>query len=136
MKRVLIFALFFSVVFALGCSKGNIQLGGTVTFEDGTPLTVGAVCFSTDSFMASGNIDSHGKYVMGSYGVNDGLPKGTYKIYISGATEEISGRGGISMYSLIDPRFADYSSTPLTCEIPAPNNTFDIKVPQNPQSKP
>jgi len=134
MKRVL--TLIFVLFLATGCGSKNVQLGGTVTFDDGTPLTVGGVVFSTESFMASGNINSQGKYVMGSYSEKDGLPKGTYKVYIAGATVEVSGRGGLSEWSLIDPKFGNSSSTPLTCEIPAPNNTFDIQVPRNPTPKP
>jgi len=127
-----IVVLCFVVFLAAGCSD-KVQLGGTVTYEDGTPLTVGSVVFSTDSFMASGNLDSQGKYRMGSLAVKDGLPKGTYKVYIAGAEEEIS---MFATYSLIDPKFGNYNSTPLTCEIPAPRNTFDIKVPRNPTPKP
>lgn len=134
MKRILklIFVLFFAVFLITGCS-GNVQLGGTVTYEDGTPLTVGSVVFSTNSFMASGNIDSQGKYRMGSLAVKDGLPKGTYKVYITGAEEELS---MFLTYSLIDPKYDNYSSTPLTCDIPAPNNTFNITVPKNPKPRP
>ena len=134
MKRflVLFFVLSLTVIFVVGCGSGHVQLGGTVTYDDGTPLTSGGVVFSTDSFMAAGDIDSQGKYRMGSLKETDGLPKGTYKVYIAGAEEEISGR----MYSLIDPRYAAFTSTPLTCEIPAPNNTFDIQVPRNPSPRP
>ena len=134
MKRFLVsIALLF---FVTGCGGGKIQLGGTVTFEDDTPLSKGSVVFSTDTYKGGGNIDSNGKYVVGSIDVKDGLPKGTYKVFISGATEEITVRGSLSEYSLIDPKYASYNSTPLTCEIPAPKNTFDIKVPKNPNPKP
>jgi len=85
--------------------------------------------------MAGGDLDSNGKYLMGSYSLKDGLPPGTYKVYIAGATEEVSAKAG-GLWSLIDPKFGGYTSTPITCEIPAPKNTFDIKVPRNPTSKP
>ena len=133
MKRF--FALFFVLFFAVGCGNRNVQLGGTVTFEDGSPLTKGSVVFSTDTFMAGGDLDSNGKYLMGSYSLKDGLPPGTYKVYIAGATEEVSAKAG-GMWSLIDPQFGSFPSTPLTCEIPAPKNTFDITVPHNPTPKP
>ena len=133
MKRF--FTLCFILFFAVGCGNRNVQLSGTVTFEDDTPLTIGAVVFSTDTFMASGNIGSNGKYLMGSYGMKDGLPPGTYKVYIAGATEEVSEKNG-GVWSLIDPKFGGYTSTPITCEIPAPQNTFNITVPRNPTPKP
>ncbi|MCL2118857.1 MAG: hypothetical protein FWH27_10575 [Planctomycetaceae bacterium] len=122
-------ALILGLLCLVGCSD-KMQLGGTVTFEeDGASVTVGNVIFATSTYEASGIIGSDGKYVMGSIDVADGLPQGSYKVYISGAAEEVApGR----MRSLIDPKFASFASTPLTCEIPAPNNTFDIKVPKNP----
>jgi len=134
MKRVLV--LILAIILAVGCGRGHVQLGGTVTYEDGTPLTFGSVIFSTETFMSSGNINPQGKYVMGSYHERDGLPKGTYAVHISGAVEEITIRGELSSYSLIDPKFASSGTSPLTCEIPAPRNTFDIVVPRNPKPKP
>ena len=105
-----------------------------MTFEeDGTPLKVGSVIFATTTYEAKGIIGTDGKYTMGSIDLADGLPKGSYKVYISGAQEELpSGQ----MRSLIDPQYGNFSSTPLTCDIPAPKNTFDIQVPRNPTPKP
>ncbi|MDR1382648.1 MAG: lipoprotein, partial [Planctomycetaceae bacterium] len=74
-----IFLLLALLVLA-GCNNGKVPLGGTITFDDGTPLMVGAVIFSTDTYSAKGNIDANGKYVMGSISTNDGLPAGTYKV--------------------------------------------------------
>ena len=127
--------LFFALLFVAGCGSGHVQLGGTVTFDDGTPLTTGAVIFATEAFMASGRIDSQGNFVIGSLGVRDGLPPGTYKVYISGATEE-NPRADGGMWSHIDPTYGCFSSTPLTSDIPAPRNTFDIVVPRNPIPRP
>jgi len=138
MKRFAV--LIFVLLFAAGCGNQNVQLRGTVTFEDGTPLTMGAVIFSTETFMAGGSIDSEGRFVMGSYGMSDGLPPGTYKVYIAGAVEELGGGGsdlsGMTQWSLIDPKFGNFATTPLTCEVPAPRNTFDIVVPRNPTPRP
>jgi len=133
MKRFAI--LFFALLFVAGCGSGHVQLGGTVTFDDGTPLTTGAVIFATETFMASGRIDPQGKFLMGSLNVRDGLPTGTYRVYISGATEE-NPRADGGMWSLVDLRYGCFTSTPLTCDVPAPKNTFDIVVPRNPTPKP
>ena len=131
MRKIAVLLLGFLCL--AGCSN-KIQLGGTVTFEDeGTPLSRGVVVFATSSFEAKGSLDADGKYTMGSIDVADGLPKGSYQVYIAGAMEELpSGQ----MRSMIDDKYANFASTPLTCEIPAPKNTFDIKVPRNPKPKP
>lgn len=112
----------------VGCNK-NSQLGGTVTFtDDNSPLTVGSVMFATSSFEAKGIIGADGKYTMGTIDIKDGLPAGTYKVYISGAQEELPNG---STRSLIDPTYANFATTPLTCDVPANKNTFDIQVPKN-----
>lgn len=137
MKRFL--ALFLVLLFVVGCGSGQVPLGGTVTFEDGTPLTVGSVCFASATVSVRGDIDSQGKYTVGTLTDKDGLPPGTYKVYISGATEETPPQGGGLVGStrlLIDSRYANEASTPLTLEVPAPNNRFDIAVPRNPALKP
>jgi hypothetical protein len=122
-----LFALTFCFLFVVGCGGSKARLGGTVTFEeDGKPVPNGSVFFATETYSAKGTIKD-GKYVMGSTDTNDGLPAGKYKVYISGATEEIKG----TEHSLIDPKYADYASTPLTCDVPVAGNTFDIKVPKN-----
>jgi hypothetical protein len=134
MKKITIgkqILLFFTIFFFAGCNQGKVQLGGKVTFDDGTPLTVGAVIFSTETYSAKGNIDANGKYVMGSISTNDGLPSGKYKVYIEGATEEVSGKSGESSRSLIDVKYNNYNTTPLSCEVPVAGNTFDIQVPKN-----
>ncbi|MDR1479319.1 MAG: DUF2271 domain-containing protein [Planctomycetaceae bacterium] len=122
--------VFIVLLFLAGCSNGKVQLGGTVTFDDGTPLTSGAVIFSTDTFSAKGNIDSSGKYIVGSIGTNDGIPAGKYKVHIEGATEDVSSYKGETSHSLIGIEYTTYDSTPLSCEVPVAGNNFDIKVPK------
>ena len=131
MKKL--FLLLLGLACLVGCSD-KLQLGGKVTYEDGSPLPVGSVVFATSSFEAVGTLDSEGKYVVGSIDVADGLPKGTYKVYISGAMEPTPGKGEL-MRSLIDETYANFSTTPLTADIPAPNNILDFKVPKNPKIK-
>jgi hypothetical protein len=130
MKKQILF--FIALMFLVGCS-GKVQLSGTVTFDDGTPLTNGAVIFATETFSAKGNIGADGKYVMGTNNINDGLPAGKYKVYIEGGTEYITTDNVETIRSLIDDDYSDYGTTPLTCEVPVAGNKFDIKVPKKPK---
>ncbi|MDR1491744.1 MAG: carboxypeptidase-like regulatory domain-containing protein [Planctomycetaceae bacterium] len=84
------FALLFVCVCFCGCGNGNQGLSGKVTFEDGSPLTVGVVCFENTetSKMARGEINSDGTYVVGFESGKNGIPKGTYKVFITGAILE------------------------------------------------
>ena len=136
-RTALTFCVLFSFALA-GCS-GNATLHGKVTFEDGTPLTVGTVNFTSENGLSRGTIRPDGTYQIGTLKFADGLPPGQYRVYISGAleqtgdTNEQRDRTGvrvpvITTRPLIDPQFAAAESTPLTCDVPAPQNRFDITV--------
>jgi hypothetical protein len=130
---LLIFCLF---VFT-GCNDGNVKLGGKVTYTDGTPLTVGEVCFETDSYMARGKLKEDGTYVVGSISERDGLPKGTYRVYIYGADKIVSSEsGGMGLpESLIDEKYCSGKTSGLTVDIPVPGGKFDITVEPNTKAK-
>jgi len=122
------FSIYF--VFLMGCGS-NVQVTGKVIFEDGTPLTVGRVCFQTETMFADGPLQEDGTYRLGSQGENTGLPKGTYQVYISGAmtppqlgagsggaTGPASLRGSYTPgVSLIDLKFTDRMTSGLTCDV-------------------
>ena len=117
----------------LGCSQ-NVKLSGTVTYQDdGSPVTRGAVFFETPTLVAQGDIQSDGTYVVGSTGLNDGLPKGEYSVSIRGA-DEITftpGAGGSQVErrkALIDPKYQRADSSGLTFTVDGKTKKFDIKV--------
>jgi hypothetical protein len=116
-----------------GCNKAKVELGGKVTYTDGTPLTVGEVFFETDTYMARGTLKKDGTYVVGSLSEKDGLPKGTYRVYISGADQMVPGSDGMQMpKSLIDKKYRQSTTSGLTVNVPSPNGKYDIKVEPNP----
>jgi hypothetical protein len=143
MKRFQFFPLLILCCLFLftGCSD-KVQVKGKVTLTDGTPLARGQVIFEQDAFSARGDILSDGTYVMGSLKSNDGLPKGEYVVYISGATEvggsfEFTTMGGggqavtTSMPSLtpvIALKYTSGSTSPLRCNV-TKSMTWDIEVP-------
>lgn len=91
-------------VASLGCS-GNVPVSGRVVFEDGSPLTVGQICFTNDEYMAKSDIDKNGEYSLHSLKKNDGIRKGTYKVYITGAIgfKESKESQGVSAYRFDSP---------------------------------
>lgn len=125
-----------------GCSK-NAPLQGKVTFEDGSHLTVGMVNFTGENGLSRGKIQSDGTYRVGSFKSNDGLLPGKYKVYITGASEPIEPtresnqkdsmgnpiQMAGAMRLLIDPKYVTAETTPLTRDVPASGNRFDITVP-------
>jgi hypothetical protein len=73
---------------------------------------------------------------MGSYREKDGVPPGTYKVGISGATLDLD-ESGFSIYDLIDPKCA--SPTLSGIEVTIDKKTvkgLEIKVERNPKPRP
>lgn len=107
-----------------GCSN-NIKFGGKVTYEDGTPLTIGTVVFSTPTYQADGEIQPDGSYRLGSLHPKDGLPPGQYQVFVIGAVEY----QGEKEIPLVSGELTSRKMTPLVCEVskkgPA---TFDFQV--------
>ena len=84
--------LFFAASFA-GCN-GNVHVTGKVTYANGQPLTIGQVIFTDDYYMGRSDLDKNGEYSIHTLRRNDGIRKGTYRVYIVSAfrfeeTEEI-----------------------------------------------
>jgi hypothetical protein len=112
--------LFLFVVLLNGCSN-KLPLRGKVTYsDDGSPLEYGVVCFETPTFLARGEIGKDGKYVVGTLRQRDGIPRGTYNVYVSG-TEIGSG-------FLIDKKYANPQTSGLQFTVDGKNKIFDFTV--------
>lgn len=130
MKKNVAWLFLLGVLFLTGCGN-QVGLGGKVTFsDDGSPLTSGTVYLVEGNFMARGPIQSDGSYIVGSVKEGDGLPPGTYSVYVSGATKEAGtdASGMPTFESLIDDKFASAQTSGLTVTVPAEKNRFDFKV--------
>ena len=126
-----------TLVWVAGCGP-NVGVTGKVTFEDGTPLTVGEVRFETDTFTSSGKIQSDGTYRLGSTGVDDGIPKGTYGVTVramdsSGFKPGMRPDQAPPPKSLIDLKYGTVKTSGLTCDVNGATK-FDITV-QKPTNK-
>jgi len=74
--------VFFGIT--AGCN-GNVHISGKVTYSDGTPLSIGQIIFTDYFYMARSDINKDGEYSLHSIRRNDGIKRGTYKVYITGA---------------------------------------------------
>ena len=115
-----------------GCGSGNQKLSGKVTFSDNDePLTRGIICFQMgpNSSMSRGTIQSDGTYVVGSLKKNDGLPLGTYEVFITGAiSTNINKNGHETVEPLIHSKYSDVKTSGLTFTANGKTRTFDIRV--------
>jgi len=138
----IVFAAIFFGMAVLGCGQ-NHSLKGKVTYKDGTPVTAGIVNFESDKSLSRGTIQPDGSYTVGTHKDKDGIPKGTYKVYITGAEvpNETQKSGPVKLdvmgnpiqqmvgyRQLVDRKYMTADNSPITCEIPVENNYFDIIV--------
>ena len=134
MKHIAILLFPLMLIALLGCGSGNVMLRGQVVFsDDGSPVPVGTIIFSTSTFTADGRLDAQGNFTMGSLSDRDGLPPGTYTVKLIGAMENLTddptslvGRP----YSLTDPNWED------TIVVERGMRTIEIRVDRNPQPRP
>ncbi len=110
-----------------GCGSGNIKVGGSVKFSDGTPLNCGTVLFETPANQYVGHIKSDGTYTVSGLKENDGLPAGSYKVAVTGANEYVRDEEGNEVEkSLIDSKYTSTSTSELTFEVTPTNKVFNI----------
>lgn len=110
----------------LGCSGNGgatEKVTGTVTFEDGTPVTGGTIIFADTQKNSSsvGYIQDDGSYTLGTFDEADGAPQGNYKVSIIGSSD-------YGKSSPISSKFANQDQTPLTAEVVDGENVLDFKV--------
>lgn len=114
----------------LGCGD-KVGLKGKVVFsDDGAPLTVGTVCFSTPTFQAKGDIDAQGNFTMGSIAEADGLPPGKYQVSIIGAEREQEGFG---KEYLVAEKWCSPKNSGLTVDVDKSTKFIEIKVDRFPK---
>ena len=140
MNKHLIFAILLTTVFVTGCSNGNVPLKGKVTFsDDDSPLTVGTICFENNTTMARGDLNSDGKFVVGSLRMNDGLPPGTYRVYftnvIAPMNTNASGRAG-GFEPLVAPKYLRSTTSGLEIDVTPTTKDYSITVERNPKLNP
>ncbi|MBA4190022.1 MAG: hypothetical protein C0467_18715 [Planctomycetaceae bacterium] len=114
-----------------GCSGQSIfPVQGKVRFSDGSPLTTGRVSIDTgDALTGSwGAIQPDGTFVMGTHTPRDGVPVGTYRVYIVGAIQQPSGdQVLLDPKPLIHERFTNPATSGLTFTVPD-QTTWEIVV--------
>ena len=126
MRTTLFCALILTCLAIAGCGgQGFVQAGGKITFDDGSPVTGGAVAFQTNAFMADGRINSDGTFTLSSLKPGDGLPPGTYQVTVGWSETEDSGK----IVYFVDPLFSDPKTTTLTAEVgKGGKNQFEFVV--------
>lgn len=122
MRFFMLSCLLCVTVMAIGCGERKVPLRGRVVFaEDKTPLKGGMVFFETDTYRARGGIDEEGNYTVSSTGQNDGIPPGTYDVYV----KENLPMGAAPQ---IDPKYTKRGKSSITLTVDGSTKQFDFEV--------
>jgi hypothetical protein len=110
---------------------------GSVTLEDGTPLTRGLVIFERveggPPLTARGNIQSDGRYELSTETPGDGVPPGRYTVSINPLdTSDIPDEQKVLPF---DAKYLNHKTSGLECVVAARPNDFPIKL-SRPEKKP
>ena len=117
---------------AVGCGD-KVQLRGTVTFsDDGSPLTVGTVIFSTETLEARGELQADGTYTLSSDRAGDGLPPGKYQVYIRDAYQyervgPVDNPTDVPVPQ-IHSKYSNPESSGIEVDVSSSLKTYDFKV--------
>ena len=130
MKGHVAIVLGVCLLLCVGCGK-NVKVSGKVTFDDGSPLSIGMVIFRSGATQSKAPIEKDGSYIVGTLKTGDGLPRGQYQVYITGAIDSkgISATGAALSppVELVDSKFTSPETSDLTCEVKG-NTVFNITV--------
>jgi hypothetical protein len=127
-----------------GCGSriATYPVTGTVRFDDGTPVPVGAVEFRNDQsrLSARAQLDNLGTFALGTFTADDGAPAGNYRVIVTQYFNAPPSNARVRMdagHQAHDPDadvrvaadLGDFSTTPLRAEVrPDSKNHFDFVV--------
>jgi hypothetical protein len=139
-----VFILFLLLL--TGCSD-KVKITGQVKFTDGEPVNFGQVIFDGNGKSLFGHLDKTGHYSPGEIRDGDGVPYGTYKVWLAGTvlSEEgkETGKGENAVRSSefketyrVDEKYTSAGKTDITFEVKKGGaKTFDFTVERPPVKK-
>lgn len=124
-RRVITVLLLCGLATLVGCGPDRppaFPASGQVLFANGTPVRAGTVELKSrrHPVNARGTIKEDGTFVLSTYEEGDGALEGIHDcVVVQFVVAEKMGKGATSAYGVVDPRFASYASSGLSCEVSA-----------------
>ena len=113
-----------------GCSGGKYPVRGTVTLDDGTPVTKGLVVFEREDggepITARGAVGSDGQYELSTEKAGDGVPVGRYKVLVNPL--DLSDVPDDKKKLPFDVKYTRFETSGLECEVKPGETDFAIKL--------
>lgn len=113
-----------------GCGGGKHPVRGTVSLDDGTPLTRGLVVFERvdggPPITARGEVGADGRYELSTDKPGDGVPPGKYKVLINPL--DLSDVPDEQKQLPFDVKYMKFETSELEFEVPAGGTDFPIKL--------
>lgn len=115
------------LVFVAGCGPKLYPVTGRVHYADGKPLDVGRVVIDVGEQPRGswGGLHPDGTFRIGTHSPSDGMPAGTYRVFIDGALS--LPEPGKASRPLIHPRYARAATSGLSFTVPE-QMEWDITV--------
>ena len=115
---------------AAGCGAKFYPVHGTITLEDGSPLTKGLVIFERveggPALTARGNIGPDGRFELSTERPGDGVPPGRYKVSINPL--DTSDAPDEQKVLPFDVRYMNLKTSGLEFEVKTGANDISIKL--------
>ena len=118
------------VLGSAGCGAKLYPVRGTITLEDGSPLTKGLVIFERvdggPPLTARGNVGSDGRYELSTERLGDGVPPGKYKASVNPLdTSDVPDEQKVLPF---DVKYMNLKTSGLEFEVTTGANDFPIKL--------
>jgi hypothetical protein len=136
-RRLAVAAALVLLVGTAGCGRRLYPVHGTVTLEDGQPLTRGMVIFEGEhdgvAVMARGQIKPDGSYELGTEKPGDGAPPGKYRVHIN--PMDLSEVPDEKKKLPFDTKYLRFQTSGLEYEVKVGPNEFPIKLSRSPSGR-
>lgn len=130
-----------------GCDSDRVAtypVSGSVKFEDGLPVSHGAVEFREEEtrLSARAKLDTNGEFALGTFTADDGAPAGNYRVIViqhfdvppranhpQARGEQIDHEHDPGTDIRVSPEFANFSASGLQATVrPGSDNRFEFVV--------
>lgn len=132
-----VFMVLVTVVLAVpGCGSGIYPVDGQLVWKDGSPATELAgsnIIFEGTKTSSLGVVQADGSFKLTTNKPDDGAPVGDFKVLVieTGRKPLPGGDGSTLAPSIVDPRYADASTSGLTAKVTPGTNQLTLTLERN-----